>query len=331
MGQRSMLTAENLKTKDIIIYGAGNGFNTFKSFVLNKCDIQPLKILDKKLLNLEDYEPTERDKNATVIITIGKKEYHREILSYLEDKGFKNIIFYFDVYDYHVGFSKSDEFIPEWPEMYRLFSDTQSRHVFESVFSLYRYKKLFYIPQSERQYIPNDIEIDYSRIIHCGAYSGDTINAFPGIQALAVFEPEENHFKQLTEILREKNTKEIISIPCAVYNTEKKIGFVSNGTNSNITDSDNKIQCCSIDHVLPTFAPTYITMDIEGSEIEALKGCEQTIRKHKPALAISVYHRISDLWNVPSYIESLGVGYKMYLRNYTGYPAETILYAVCEK
>jgi hypothetical protein len=91
------------------------------------------------------------------------------------------------------------------------------------------------------------------------------------------------------------------------------------------------VQCCAIDHVLPTFAPTYITMDIEGSEIEALKGCEQTIRKHKPALAISVYHRISDLWNVPLYIESLGVGYKMYLRNYTGYPAETILYAVCEK
>jgi FkbM family methyltransferase len=328
-----MLTAEDLKNQDIIIYGAGNGYNTFTSFVLDKCDIQPLKILDKKLLNLEDYEPTERDKNATVIITIGKKEYHREILSYLQAKGFKNIIFYFDVYEYHLCYSKVEDkktIISKILHIQDMLADKQSRNILFGVAFTYYYQNLYYIPQSPQQYIPSDIEIDYYRVIHCGAYNGDTVNAFPGIQALAVFEPEENHFKQLTEILKEKNTKEIISIPCAVYNTEKKIGFVSNGTNSNITDSDNKIQCCSIDHVLPTFAPTYITMDIEGSEIEALKGCEQTIRKHKPALAISVYHRISDLWNVPSYIESLGVGYKMYLRNYTGYPAETILYAVME-
>jgi FkbM family methyltransferase len=292
-----------------------------------------LRILDKKLLDLNHYEPTTREQSAMVIITIGKKEYHREILSYLQAKGFKNIIFYFDVYEYHLCYSKVEDkktIISKILHIQDMLADKQSRNILFGVAFTYYYQNLYYIPQSPQQYIPSDIEIDYSRVIHCGAYNGDTVNSFPKMKALAVFEPDENHFRQLTEKLKKKHIQEIISIPCAVLDCEKKMGFQSNGTNSNISGNDYMVQCCAIDHVLPTFAPTYITMDIEGAELEALSGCEQTIKNNKPALAISVYHRISDLWNVPLYIESLGVGYRMYLRNYTGYPAETILYAVME-
>lgn len=71
----------------------------------------------------------------------------------------------------------------------------------------------------------------------------------------------------------------------------------------------------------------FIKMDIEGSELSALKGAESTIRKFRPTLAISVYHQFSDFWEIPQWINSLQLGYKFYLGHYTIHAEETVLYA----
>ena len=68
-------------------------------------------------------------------------------------------------------------------------------------------------------------------------------------------------------------------------------------------------------------------MDIEGAELEALKGAEKTIRADRPDLGICVYHSPSHLWEIPLYLHGLGVGYRLYLRNYTSLTGETVLYA----
>lgn len=71
----------------------------------------------------------------------------------------------------------------------------------------------------------------------------------------------------------------------------------------------------------------FLKMDIEGAELEALKGAEQTIRKWRPKMAVAVYHRIRDFWEIPDWIEKLGLGYKFYLRHFTVHEYETILFA----
>ena len=71
----------------------------------------------------------------------------------------------------------------------------------------------------------------------------------------------------------------------------------------------------------------FIKMDVEGSELAALKGGEQTIRRHRPKLAISLYHRPEDFVAIPAWIDSLGVGYKMHLDHYSIHQEETVLYA----
>ena len=71
----------------------------------------------------------------------------------------------------------------------------------------------------------------------------------------------------------------------------------------------------------------FIKMDIEGAELEALKGAVRTIRKFKPKLAISVYHNIKDFWEITQWIESLDLGYKFHLRHFTIYIGETVLFA----
>ena len=68
-------------------------------------------------------------------------------------------------------------------------------------------------------------------------------------------------------------------------------------------------------------------MDIEGAEIAALKGAEAALRRFRPKLAISVYHRLSDFWQIPRYLESLGLGYKFHLRHFTTHVEETVLFA----
>ena len=74
----------------------------------------------------------------------------------------------------------------------------------------------------------------------------------------------------------------------------------------------------------------FIKMDIEGHELAALRGAEKTIRRFRPRLAISLYHRWEDYIDIPRYIAGLDLGYKMYLENYTLVDGETILYAAAQ-
>lgn len=71
-----------------------------------------------------------------------------------------------------------------------------------------------------------------------------------------------------------------------------------------------------------------IKMDIEGSEMNALRGAEQTLRRFKPKLAISIYHIFAHYYEVAEYIKSLNLGYKLYLEHYTIHSEETVLYAI---
>ena len=73
---------------------------------------------------------------------------------------------------------------------------------------------------------------------------------------------------------------------------------------------------------------TFIKMDIEGAELEALKGSREIIKKYRPRLAISAYHKKEDLLELPSYIKELVPEYKLYIRHYSNASVETVLYAV---
>ncbi len=72
----------------------------------------------------------------------------------------------------------------------------------------------------------------------------------------------------------------------------------------------------------------FIKMDIEGHEMEALRGAEATIRKFRPKLAISIYHRPQDYIEIPDFIRSIDPGYRFFLQNYTISDGETVLYCL---
>jgi FkbM family methyltransferase len=111
------------------------------------------------------------------------------------------------------------------------------------------------------------------------------------------------------------------------------LGFVDDGASSHVTSVRNasgSVTTDTIDALTSREAIAhvdFIKMDIEGAELEALKGAETTIRIHRPKLAISLYHRLEHFWQIPQFIDSLGLGYQFRLEHFTIHAEETMLFA----
>lgn len=118
----------------------------------------------------------------------------------------------------------------------------------------------------------------------------------------------------------------------------RKMYSVESGPASRIASTkldDRYVECSilSIDALvrerdLPSV--DFIKMDIEGSELDALKGAEETIRKYRPKLAICIYHSPNDYITIPQYLSGLELGYRFYIEHHTIFLEETVLFAVPE-
>jgi FkbM family methyltransferase len=115
-----------------------------------------------------------------------------------------------------------------------------------------------------------------------------------------------------------------------------KMFYLENGPASRVASTkidDRYIECAilSIDQLVvdkKIEKVDFIKMDVEGSELDALKGAEQTIRTFKPKLAICIYHKPDDYWVIPQYIHELQLGYRFYIDHHTIFLGETVLFAV---
>ena len=72
----------------------------------------------------------------------------------------------------------------------------------------------------------------------------------------------------------------------------------------------------------------FIKLDIEGFELAALRGAMATIRKFKPKLALSLYHKPNDIFELPLFIQQNFPFYRMYIEHYTIHAEETVLYCI---
>ncbi len=189
------------------------------------------------------------------------------------------------------------------------------------------------------QYLAHDIDEvkDYSSFVDCGGYDGDTFRQLmaegASVQNLVAFEPQADLYRQYAETVANHSSsiQQALLYPCGVYSKTTQLKFATNDSAQSAAkisnDGEAVIQCVKLDEALVGFVPSLIKMDIEGAEVEALKGARQLIELHGPALAICVYHRMSDLWEIPCLIHSIRSDYRYYLRNYNYLGLETVLYA----
>lgn len=350
--------------RKIIVYGGGEGFHWIQEILIRFYDYKPSLVLDRRFqkgdvfegipaCSPDDFLPTDDDtQNSVVIVAVGKKEYHNEIVTCLKRMGFQNIIFLMGIYEIHNPFklpvalhNKGFEYFLEQKDRIndalKLLADDESCEIYTKYLQTHMTRKPVPLPARprEEQYFPKDIELrkGYTRFVNCGAYDGDTVRLLESVHGrvedLACFETEPHLYGRLVDyiwankdMIAEHN---IIAVPCAVYDREALMQFKSGGgLGSRVTeDGDVMIQTVTLDHAIPGFNPTFICMDIEGAELEALKGAEGLIRENQPDLGVCVYHSVNHLWDIPLYLHGLGLGYRFYLRNYTTFTSETVLYA----
>lgn len=145
------------------------------------------------------------------------------------------------------------------------------------------------------------------------------------------FEPDETSFRFCQEKLECEGIHNCELVSAGLWNESVNINFqaFSNGL-SRIADSGaTKIRVVKLDDVvLNNDNVTFIKMDIEGAEYNAILGARRIIQEQKPKLAISVYHKPEDIWELAKLILSMNQNYCLYLRHYSVTNYETVLYAL---
>lgn len=188
---------------------------------------------------------------------------------------------------------------------------------------------------TDRQYIPQDIiEIGSNDIIvDCGAYTGDTLEFFIlnniKFERYYCYEMDTDNFHKLCStitLLELENSA--IAFNLGVGDKSDRVNYYQNQYSSAITKKGEKYaEIVSLDENLKDVGFTYIKMDIEGAELKALEGAKEHILRDTPKCAICIYHKFSDLWEIPLWIKNIVPEYKIAIRQHSKSYNDTLCYA----
>lgn len=181
-------------------------------------------------------------------------------------------------------------------------------------------------------------------VIDAGACLGDTACVFSeSVKKLGKvysFDPIPSHCNVLRHNFEQFNHSNCFLYPLGLSNiinfdinttfTELNPELFAPGFSFN-NNSDLKLPLTTLDCLFEKGQISkvdFLKMDIEGSELNALKGAKEVIRKFKPKLAISLYHKERDLFEIPLYLHKEFGFYKFYLDHYSIHQEELVLYGL---
>ena len=174
---------------------------------------------------------------------------------------------------------------------------------------------------------------DHEVFIDCGGFDGDTSvkfneNCCGKYANIFIFETE---LYKKTAIEQKMSGYRYELYQAGVWSKTTRLYFdalETDGSHVSELESDYMIEAVALDETVYDKKPTFIKMDIEGSEQEAIKGCSRIISDFQPKLAICVYHKPDDLFEIPVLIKKINPNYRLYLRQYANSRFETVLYAL---
>jgi FkbM family methyltransferase len=220
--------------------------------------------------------------------------------------------------------------------LFERLADDASRHVLQRVIhfrltgdldAMAEFKVDF-----DRQYFESFVPAMKNAVfVDGGGFDGRTslrfASRYPDYRRIYYFEPAPDMMSASRAALRE--LRSVTFIEKALSNSHELVHFdASAGSASHISQRGTlEIQATRLDDEIDE-PVSFIKLDIEGAEYDAIAGAQQRISVDRPAMAVCVYHDQRDFWRVPERVLSYVDDYDVYLRHYTEGILETVMYFI---
>ncbi|MDD2509189.1 MAG: FkbM family methyltransferase [Aliarcobacter skirrowii] len=326
--------------KKLVIFGAGDygrrALKVLKEYgfdVESFYDNDKLKI-GKKIDDLIILDPNTISGNQIILIA---STWSNQIIEQLKSNiKFNGKFYILDPWFQIMDTSISELDLEKSYNFYNKLNDKHSKEVFDNLINSRMLIENFKKSNYEQYYNQNCQPENGDVLIDGGAFVGDTIISLnrTKLEKLKIysFEPDNNNYDRL-KFEAEKSRFLVTTINLGLWSHKTELRFKSSdeivGYGCKIEEEGDIIinttsidEYCSLNNIVPTF----IKLDVEGAEAETIEGAKNIIRKFKPKLAISVYHKYKDIWEIPFQIDEICNEYDFYLGHHRTDWFETILY-----
>ena len=293
------------------------------------------------------------DSNGAIVITCSYYETIRDKLL-VNYKDIEKSLFVFDGYFLE---NKTTKYYLNNKEIiegcYNALEDEKSKELYNNLLK-YRYirdpKLINDLYENRSECYLDKIFIDNYQdglYIDAGSYNADFITTLANKVSIDnsrfyIFEPNKIFYNQIKNNLDKKINYEIFNVALCDKDATMEFMQIPSSTShiidkkynayKNTVDKNDiaTIKTNKLDTIIKEEKVTGIKIDIEGSESSMLKGATKIIKRDRPILLLSIYHKWDDLFKLQDYIMSLNLNYKFYIRHYSLSVAKTILYCIPE-
>lgn len=341
----------------VVLYGAGYGGLMFLE-LLRRRGLEPECFLDlspqkqgRTIMGVPVYAPDRIVAvPATIIVCLLEMgDTFQKIKAHMVDLGCRAVYHLYELREDRVLFESQPLIISPNRELifankeslyqaYRMLEDELSKQTLVSILRFLWFDLYERIPSlpMEDQYFADDIYslCDHEVFADCGAHVGEILCQFlrrcqGRFEGYWAFEPGSQNICKLEKNCPPECREKLIIRHTALGDKQEAVQLRDyDGSNSVIREGgEEDVSCATLDSFAEELHPTVLKIDVEGWESRLLAGAETVICRDKPVIAIAIYHREQDFWEIPLKLKQMVPEYRFYLRSYLNV-SETVLYAV---
>ena len=299
---------------------------------------------DKKILSIDELMVFDKDTTNILISSM----YIKQIADKIDKLGFKEIFMALDMHlekdtdtFKYPEYQNNNNYIHDLENLINAIQDSQTKKYFKlikkTVISGRALREITDLYCDEKQYFLNCFKgkLNGINFLDAGAYTGDTVREMQeekiDFKKIYCFEANKENFDKLVQFSKSSSYEDrIVCENLALWDSHTTLGMKFQHYNSRIDLASNEmsVQTAIIDEYFKNIRIGFVKMDIEGAEQHALKGGMNIIKRDRPILAISIYHGLDDIVEIPELLMRELESYNFFVRHHSYTYSETILYGI---